>query len=111
MPSAEIIKEQETQATGVLDNQAAMQKKMLDHQYEAQKKMLEADAKRTIDVTTQQYQQQLSQAVMALDQSYKQQEMALTWRSSSALWPLPSRRLRCLLMPSSTSFRWRCRRI
>merc|ERR1712097_115742 len=43
----------------------------------AQKTMLEAEAKRTIEVTTQQYQQQLSQAVMSLKNSYEQQKNSL----------------------------------
>merc|ERR1711988_1722241 len=50
---------------------------MLKHQYDAQVKMLEAEAQRTITMTTQQVQQQLAQQTMALEQSYKQQTMAL----------------------------------
>jgi hypothetical protein len=52
--SLDFIKKTEEDTTGIIVGQADQQKKMLDHQYEAQKKMLEAEAKRTIDITTQQ---------------------------------------------------------
>merc|ERR1719146_24776 len=71
--SSELIKKQQEDVTGILESQATSQKKMLDNQYDAQKRMVEAEAKRMIEVTTEQYGQQKKQALAALDMSYNQQ--------------------------------------
>merc|ERR1719451_196689 len=71
------IKQQETDATAALDGQAAMQTKMLEHQYTTQKEMITAECTRNITMAENQFKQQRDQALMALDQQQKQQEMQL----------------------------------
>merc|ERR1712124_99384 len=56
---------------------ASMQQKMLDHQYSHQKEMIQAECARNITMATNQFQQQRDQAILALDQQQKQQEMEL----------------------------------
>merc|ERR1719420_2731332 len=54
-----------------------MQLKMIGHQYTTQVDMIKAECERNITMATNQFQQQRDQAILALDQQQKQQEMQL----------------------------------
>merc|ERR1712078_318290 len=49
----------------------------LDHQYTTQKELIKAEYERNITMATNQFQQQRDQAILALEQQQKQQEMQL----------------------------------
>merc|ERR1712216_861426 len=51
--------------------------KMLDHQYSTQKEMITAECTRNIEMAKNQFEQQRNQALLALEQQQKQQEMQL----------------------------------
>merc|ERR1711966_53038 len=69
-----VIKQQQTDATTALTNQAGLQANMLKHQYDAQIQMLQAECDRNTQMATAQFQQQLSQSKMALEQQKLQME-------------------------------------
>merc|ERR1712093_635837 len=77
MGDAATITQQEKDATDALNGQASMQQKMLDHQYATQVDMIKAECERNITMTTNQFQQQRDQSILALEQQQKQQEMQL----------------------------------
>merc|ERR1719182_458732 len=60
------IKQQETDATAALD-----------HQYSTQKEMITAECTRNVEMAKNQFEQQRNQALLALEQQQKQQEMQL----------------------------------
>jgi len=74
---AATITQQEKDATAALDGQATMQLSMLSHQFTTQADMIKAECERNITMATNQFQQQRDQAILALEQQQKQQEMQL----------------------------------
>merc|ERR1711869_130780 len=74
---ATTITQQEKDATQALNGQADMQLKMIGHQFTTQVDMIKAECTRNITMATNQFQQQRDQAILALEQQQKQQEMQL----------------------------------
>merc|ERR1719456_455625 len=68
-----------------LDAATNMQQKMLEHQYTTQVDMIKAECTRNITMTTNQFQQQRDQSILALDQQQKQQEMQLNMAKQQRL--------------------------
>merc|ERR1711869_34322 len=82
---ATTITQQEKDATQALNGQADMQLKMIGHQYTWEKEMITAECARNITMATNQFQQQRDQAILALDQQQKQQEMELNMAKQQRL--------------------------
>merc|ERR1719240_1236322 len=82
---ATTITQQEKDATEALNGQASMQQKMLDHQYTTQVAMIKAECQRNDTMATNQFQQQRDQAIMALEQQQKQQELELNMAKQQRL--------------------------